>query len=95
MRKLGVYDVAALAVLAVGVSAALLAGCSSEQENSGRTKPSAGELTIDYPLDGTLFPPDIVAPTFRWTDGGEAPGGEKTPAEKSVDDLANAGTTQG
>jgi tetratricopeptide (TPR) repeat protein len=25
-------------------------------------------LTIDYPLDETLFPPEIVPPTFRWTD---------------------------
>jgi tetratricopeptide (TPR) repeat protein len=25
-------------------------------------------ITIDYPGDGTLFPPEIVAPTFRWTD---------------------------
>ena len=25
-------------------------------------------LTIHYPLDETLFPPDIVAPTFRWED---------------------------
>ncbi|MBN1509865.1 MAG: tetratricopeptide repeat protein [Sedimentisphaerales bacterium] len=23
-------------------------------------------LTIEYPLDETLFPPDIAAPTFRW-----------------------------
>ena len=27
-----------------------------------------GALTIDYPLEGTVFPPEIVAPTFRWTD---------------------------
>ena len=26
------------------------------------------EFTIDYPLDGTLFPPDIASPTFVWTD---------------------------
>ena len=26
------------------------------------------ELTIDYPLDETLFPPDIVPPSFRWQD---------------------------
>ncbi|MFQ6036423.1 MAG: hypothetical protein ACE5NM_11355, partial [Sedimentisphaerales bacterium] len=26
------------------------------------------ELTISYPLDGTLFPPEIVPPTFRWKD---------------------------
>ena len=25
-------------------------------------------LTIRYPLDGTLFPPDVVAPEFRWED---------------------------
>ena len=25
-------------------------------------------LTIEYPLDGTLFPPEIVPPTFRWKD---------------------------
>jgi tetratricopeptide (TPR) repeat protein len=26
-------------------------------------------LAIQYPLDQTLFPPDIVAPTFRWEQG--------------------------
>ena len=29
-----------------------------------------GGLTIDYPLDQTLFPPEIPAPTFRWKDDG-------------------------
>jgi len=29
-----------------------------------------GRLTVDYPLDQTLFPPEIPAPTFRWQDGG-------------------------
>ena len=28
----------------------------------------AGQLNITYPLDETLFPPDIVAPTFLWSD---------------------------
>jgi tetratricopeptide (TPR) repeat protein len=27
-----------------------------------------GGLTILYPLNGTLFPPEIVPPTFRWKD---------------------------
>ncbi len=26
------------------------------------------ELTIEYPSSGTLFPPEISAPTFQWTD---------------------------
>ncbi|MCJ7452202.1 MAG: tetratricopeptide repeat protein [Steroidobacteraceae bacterium] len=29
---------------------------------------SAGALEIKYPLDETLFPPEIVAPTFAWSD---------------------------
>ena len=27
-----------------------------------------GRLTINYPLDETLFPPEIAAPTFHWED---------------------------
>jgi len=27
------------------------------------------DLTIQYPLDETLFPPEIVPPTFHWEDG--------------------------
>ena len=29
---------------------------------------AAGRLEITYPLDETLFPPEIVAPTFAWSD---------------------------
>jgi tetratricopeptide (TPR) repeat protein len=36
------------------------------------SKSSAGALTIDYPLDGSIFPPDFAAPTFLWRD--EDPG---------------------
>ncbi|MBI2016520.1 MAG: hypothetical protein HYS77_13435, partial [Candidatus Rokubacteria bacterium] len=25
-------------------------------------------VTVDYPLEGTVFPPDIAAPTFLWHD---------------------------
>jgi tetratricopeptide (TPR) repeat protein len=31
----------------------------------------AGGLEIEYPLDETLFPPEIVAPTFVWSDATE------------------------
>jgi hypothetical protein len=33
-----------------------------------------GPLEIIYPHDGTLFPPEIVAPTFMWQGGGAAIG---------------------
>ena len=29
---------------------------------------SLGEVTIDYPLDESIFPPEMVAPTFLWHD---------------------------
>jgi hypothetical protein len=33
-----------------------------------------GKLEITYPLDETLFPSDIVAPTFLWSDEAEGAG---------------------
>ncbi len=53
----------------------LLAACASEPSppGAGGTEvAAAGEavLAIEYPADGAVFPPDIVAPTFRWRDGG-------------------------
>jgi Flp pilus assembly protein TadD len=38
----------------------ILAGYNDKTQYSG--------LTISYPLDGTLFPPEIVPPTFCWKD---------------------------
>ena len=31
-----------------------------------QSPPNAGNLEITYPLDGTVFPPEIAEPTFRW-----------------------------
>jgi hypothetical protein len=28
----------------------------------------SGQLEISYPIDETVFPPEIVAPTFVWSD---------------------------
>jgi tetratricopeptide (TPR) repeat protein/Tol biopolymer transport system component len=36
-------------------------------EALARTAPPGG-LTVEYPLDETLFPPEIPAPCFRWQD---------------------------
>ena len=68
-----------LLYLLVGVGGmALLAGVMfwvARSQSGGRIEaiwaayredaPYAG-LTIRYPLDGTLFPPEIVPPTFQW-----------------------------
>jgi tetratricopeptide (TPR) repeat protein len=35
-------------------------------------QPQAQTLRITYPQEGTLFPPEIVAPTFTWQDAADA-----------------------
>jgi len=59
MRRSARYLTAAVAV-AAAIAAVVLWRCG--------IWPGGAELTIRYPLDETLFPPEIVAPTFRWTD---------------------------
>jgi Flp pilus assembly protein TadD len=64
------------AVVPVAVAAAvLLAGCDRDPTTAEMlgARPTAahatpGGLRIGYPLEGTLFPPESVAPTFVWTD---------------------------
>jgi tetratricopeptide (TPR) repeat protein len=36
--------------------------------SSWKSEGVPGNLVLLYPHDGTLFPPDMVAPTFRWKD---------------------------
>ncbi|MCG8590783.1 MAG: tetratricopeptide repeat protein [Proteobacteria bacterium] len=61
--------------MSVGVRAGLLLAASLGLTACGRESTpeplafpdaSAGRLQITYPLDETLFPPEIVAPTFLW-----------------------------
>jgi hypothetical protein len=33
--------------------------------------PAPAGVTIDYPKEGSVFPPDFAAPTFLWHDGGQ------------------------
>lgn len=35
---------------------------------SRKARPPLADLTITYPYDGAVFPPEIAAPTFRWID---------------------------
>jgi tetratricopeptide (TPR) repeat protein len=57
-RKLDVYRFAALAIAILALSYA--AASSNEPKTAG--------LTIDYPSSGSLFPPEIIPPTFIWHD---------------------------
>ena len=52
------------------VSLLAFGGCSNESAPAPLAFPDgpSGSLEIKYPLDETLFPPEIVAPTFVWSD---------------------------
>jgi tetratricopeptide (TPR) repeat protein len=44
-------------------------------DSSPSSKPDAAPLapvTIDYPAEGSIFPPEITAPTFLWRDAAES-----------------------
>ena len=47
------------------LGAALLAGLGLAGVRAGN---EPERITIDYPLDGSVFPPDMAAPTFLWRD---------------------------
>src|SRR5262245_38296695 len=60
-----------LGKLGLPLAAALILGaCRDSEPPSPLEFPaqSSGRLEITYPLDETLFPPEIVAPTFVWRD---------------------------
>ena len=56
---------------------ALVAGRSDgvEARGSQAARPSPARttaaITIDYPAEGSIFPPEITPPTFLWHDGGK------------------------
>jgi len=53
-----------LGALAVAVS--IPAQSAAAQPKSGRPAPAS--ITVDYPLDGSIFAPEITPPTFIWHD---------------------------
>jgi tetratricopeptide (TPR) repeat protein len=44
--------------------------CAAGQPKDGQVVPAAhlSSIAIDYPLDGSIFPPEIIPPTFIWRD---------------------------
>ncbi len=71
----GVPLASALRSLLWGLAAAaalLGSGCArdaAEAPSVAFPAKATGQLEIDYPFDESLFPPDIAAPTFTWSDG--------------------------
>ena len=64
MSRIG-RPVAAAVALA---TALLVAGCDHDPSTHEIVAAADAGLRITYPQEGTLFPPEIVAPTFTWED---------------------------
>ncbi len=64
MRRIGALVLTMSAAIACS---ALLGELPAAQNNPARAQQPA-TITIDYPLDGSIFPPEITAPTFLWRD---------------------------
>lgn len=65
--------VAAAAIPIVVVAGLFFAGCDrgaggTREIGASAADPATARLQITYPQEGTLFPPEIVAPTFLWED---------------------------
>ncbi|HUT47077.1 MAG TPA: tetratricopeptide repeat protein [Sedimentisphaerales bacterium] len=74
MRKPVMYLVVSISVVVIVAAAALLVTFYKAEPGAEdilalyRDDAKYGSLTISYPLDETLFPPEIVPPVFRWKD---------------------------
>src|ERR1035438_10622383 len=45
----------------------LLMALAASASDGGEGRPAA--ITIDYPAEGSIFPPEITPPAFLWRDG--------------------------
>ncbi len=71
-----------LVVPAICIGVAVMVGTSAEGnrvELLQRSRPASPQsgwqpaaITIDYPEEGSIFPPEITSPTFLWRDGEKA-----------------------
>ena len=74
MRKSVKYLIVGISATAIIVAIALLMTPQKRQLRAEdilaryQEDVEYGRLTIGYPLDETVFPPEIAAPTFRWND---------------------------
>ncbi len=74
MRRRAAYSVVAIVAVAAGILALLLIEPATPAAQMDAILAALeegfeyGGLTIQYPQNETLFPPEIVPPTFRWSD---------------------------
>lgn len=66
-RKPARVCVVCLLAAAIGSGSFVLLRGAAPQDSTGRL----ATITIDYPAQGSVFPPEITPPTFLWRDGAD------------------------
>jgi tetratricopeptide (TPR) repeat protein len=66
-RTLKTTAIFSVSAITIGIAITLLFFSNTAFLMSYDKHPTQG-LTINYPLNGTIFPPELIAPTFKWTD---------------------------
>src|SRR5215831_4237006 len=56
------------AVRVFALLSALAAATYAADNRSPEQARSLAKIAVDYPSNGSIFPPDIIAPVFRWRD---------------------------
>jgi|CZKR01.1.fsa_nt_gi Flp pilus assembly protein TadD len=58
----------------VGAASVFLVGGLARSSGTDHALPASQprKITVDYPLDGSVFPPEITPPTFLWRDASES-----------------------
>ena len=54
--------------------------------------PRGGDISIVYPFDGSVFPPEIISPTVWWEDG--SPHADRWRVTISLDDAGEVATAE-
>ena len=64
------FCIALLILGAIATALSALGECRAAQAKSLQKSSTAhlASVTIDYPMDGSIFPPEIIPPTFIWRD---------------------------
>ncbi len=71
MKRVGIVPIIA-GVLAATAVALLFAARHDDSPVVLAAEGNPAAITIDYPLNGSIFPPEITPPTFIWRDAAEA-----------------------
>ena len=70
MKKKDDREVIVIRRMLISVAAIFLVAAAQGQ-SSATPSTSLASITVDYPSDGSLFPPEIIPPTFRWRDSAD------------------------